>query len=125
MDQPTTPVEANEAALASATSETNAQNQPPELVDVNSLDQFVQALVAWHRVKTDLLKHMQQIPEGVEITADVGEGPQPISGDVMKGFKFGLAFALGELGTLPFEVEFEADDEPAPATAATGCPSLN
>lgn len=87
---------------------TNAQT---DLVEINDLDKLVQALTGWHSSKVALLQHMQAIPEGVEITADIGNGPVPLSGDLLAGFKFGINFALGELGTLPFAAEFDTDEQ--------------
>lgn len=79
-------------------------------IPLNTLDDFVKCLYVWHKRKVDLLKHMTEIPDGFEVK--VGEGPDLVlTGDVLAGYKAGLALALIELGTLPFAVEF--DESPA------------
>ena len=82
------------------------------LVDVDDLDQFVRILTAWHGEKVAALEHMLQVPEGVEVTFQ-NEQPQPLTGDLHKGFIIGLTLGLMELGTLPFLAEVEPN-EPTP-----------
>ena len=80
------------------------------LVDVNNLDQFVKILTAWHQEKVGALEHMLQVPEGVEVTYQ-DEAPTMLSGDLHKGFIIGLTLGLIELGTLPFLVEFDSNEQ--------------
>lgn len=75
-------------------------------VMVENLDQFVRVLMAWHANKVAMLRHLQSIPEGTEVSKDDGE-PLVLTGDMLKGFQMGLEVALEEMGTLPFEAELE------------------
>ncbi len=88
--------------------------ETPTLIPVDDLDAFVHMLVAWHTEKSNVLIHMQDIPEGTEMVVD-GSKPFVLKGKFLAGFKAGLELALMELGTLPFVVETE--DEPQPAEA--------
>jgi hypothetical protein len=93
----------------------------PETVVIETLDGFVKALQHWHHNKVQVLKHIQTIPEGTEVSLDDGE-PQILTGDLLKGMIMGLEVALQEMGELPFEaeVEFNSDEpviqDPAAAT---------
>ena len=87
-------------------------NQQSETVVVTNIDQFIQLLSGWHESKVKTLEHMLSVPEGIEVTFNE-EAPQILTGDLHKGFLMGLSLALMELGTLPFGVEMEVDDQPA------------
>lgn len=100
---------------------TNAPPLPTN-VEMNDLDTFIKALVPWHVGKVQLLEHMKQIPEGTEVAFDE-EAPLTLQGDLLKGFQIGLAFALSELGTLPFTFELEDDEQEAAPAAAGVSPS--
>lgn len=78
----------------------------PETVSIDSLDQFVRALLAWHSNKVQMLQHMQHIPEGTEVTSE-HTAPKVLEGDFRDGFILGLKVALSEMGELPFEAEVE------------------
>lgn len=80
-----------------------------ETVMIESLDQFVKTLSGWHESKVKMLKHLQNIPEGTEVSTGDGK-PEPLSGDLRRGFIIGLTVALAELGELPFEAELEIVD---------------
>lgn len=83
--------------------------QEPETIVIETLDQFVRALTAWHTNKTNMIKHMVNIPEGTEVTFEDGT-TLILSGDALKGFQLGLRFALSEVGELPFAAEIEFTD---------------
>ena len=87
-------------------------NQKAQTVLVQDIDQFIQLLSGWHQGKVQTLEHMLGVPEGIEVTFNE-EAPQILTGDLHKGFLMGLSLALMELGTLPFGVEMEVDDQPA------------
>lgn len=113
MDQPTAPTEA-QAETATP------QAVEPAMVEVNTLDTFINALMAWHSRKVASLKHMGTMPEGIEIEVQVDGGePTKLAGDKLEGFKFGISFTLNELGTLPFAVEMEDDDSDEAVANAT------
>ena len=83
-----------------------------ETVMIDSLDQFVKALHQWHATKVQVLKHMQSVPEGTEITEDTGK-TYLLEGPYRDGFILGLTVALSEMGELPFEAEVSfTSDEP-------------
>jgi hypothetical protein len=84
----------------------------PDTVVMEDLHQFVTHLTRWHTAKVKMVKHMQKIPEGTEVTVDDGL-PQELSGDMLKGFRIGLTLALVELGELPFSAEFVNADKTA------------
>jgi hypothetical protein len=82
---------------------------------IQNIDHFIQLLAGWHQNKVKTLEHMLTVPEGTEVTFN-DEGPQILSGDMLKGFVIGLSLGLMELGTLPFSAEIEetpaSTDEP-------------
>lgn len=87
----------------------NQQPAQPETVEIISLDDFVRALVHWHGNQVAILRHMLDIPEGTEMTVNLGEESGPrvltIDGDTRLGFIAGLMVALSRLGELPFVAE--------------------
>jgi hypothetical protein len=92
------------------------ENQAPETIQVESLDQFVQYLVRWHDTKVRLLKHMETIPE--DAVVEIEGVDHAFTPEMRQGFKLGITIALAELGTLPFG--FETDDEESPAANDEG-----
>lgn len=86
-----------------------------EKLHVDSLDDFVKLLAAWHLNKVKVLEHLTKIPEGTEVTIDDDEDDSvTLKGDLLIGFKLGIEVALMELGHLPFQAEYEVDEaEPA------------
>lgn len=88
-------------------------------VMIESLDDFVRLLQQWHSGQVALLKHFQEIPEGVEITMDDGT-PVIIMGEYRKGFIMGIRTALSMVGELPFEAEMV--DVPTPPESQEGQP---
>lgn len=84
--------------------------QKPETVVIETLDGFVRALQHWHHNKVQMLKHLQTIPEGTEVTRE-GHDPLVLTGEALKGFILGLEVALEEVGELPFEAEVEFNSD--------------
>jgi hypothetical protein len=82
--------------------------QNPSVLEVLTLEEFTPLLVNWHNHRVQLVMHMQQIPEGTEMT--VGSKAIVLQGDALEGFKAGLAVALSELGTLPFRYSLSGED---------------
>ena len=80
-----------------------------EIVEMESLDEFVSALTNWHESRVALLEHMLQMPEGTPFSFNDGKD-EYLTGDLHRGFLVGLTVALGELGTLPFLSECEEDE---------------
>ena len=88
------------------------QDQPipvPDTVEIDDLNGFVQILIAWHAEKCGVVQHLLSVPEGTafEIDDRVNAEQLILSGDTLKGFKFGIEMAMMQLGTLPFVAEFE------------------
>ena len=83
----------------------------PEIVEVNTLDQFVRFLTQWHMEKCAAVQHLKEVPDGATFEIDGKE--LVLTGANMEGFKFGIEMTLMQLGTLPFVAEVE--DETAPA----------
>lgn len=80
--------------------------QQAEVIMIDTLDGFVKALHHWHHNKVQVIKHLQSLPEGTEVSEE-GEEPFVLTGDALKGFVMGLQAALEEIGELPFEAEVE------------------
>lgn len=89
------------------------EENKPETVEIDDLNQFVFLLSNWHQDRVTILKQMMEIPQGFEVSLEDGE-PMALTGDLHKGFKIGLIVALSELGVLPFVAESNAStpDEP-------------
>jgi hypothetical protein len=83
--------------------ETAANDPQPkiETIEISNLDQFVRILAAWHEERVKVLKHMLEVPAGIEVSIDGGPD-ETLQGDLHRGFLMGLNVALMELGTLPF-----------------------
>lgn len=89
------------------------QNKPIEqplnpnknnIVEVTNIDHFVALLTAWHLKKVSILQHMVSLPEGTEMQSSEGT-TLVLSGDILAGFKAGIALSLMELGSLPFAAQ--------------------
>jgi hypothetical protein len=83
---------------------------PDNFQEIESTEQLVNLLTAWHGTKVEMLKHLHNIPDGVGITINSKDGSTEqytMSGDLRKGFQFGITCAIAELGTLPFQYGFE------------------
>ena len=76
---------------------------------IDSLDQFMPLLQAWHQHQVAILEHMQRIPEGTDVAVE-GAPPFTLTGDVMKAFQMGISISLAHLGTLPFN-EYKDDTD--------------
>ena len=90
--------------MTDTTNEANVSQ--PETVSIDTLDQFVRALHAWHSNRVQILQHLTSIPVGTEVSGD-DQVNRILEGDFREGFILGLKVALSELGELPFEVEVE------------------
>ena len=93
-------------------------NDPSETIPVESLDQFVMILTAWHSEKCQVVQHLLTIPEGSEF--EVGNDDEEktkivLTGDALAAFKLGVEMAMMQMGELPFVAEME--DEPVPEHA--------
>ena len=82
----------------------------PETLPVDSLDQFVKLLTAWHQKQVNTLKHLAEIPEGTEVQIEEGVEVE-LTGEALASFKAGILAGLSLLGDLPFKPEYE--DAPA------------
>lgn len=89
------------------------QTEKPDTVQIEDLNQFIFLLSNWHKDKVALLKHLMEMPEGLEVTLDDTE-VAILKGDLHKGFKIGLIAALSELGELPFVAELIPDESESP-----------
>lgn len=85
-------------------------------IEIDDLEQFVRIMAGWHSQKVKTLKHMLEMPEGVEMVVS-GETPVVLTGDLLAGFKAGIELSLMELGTLPFAYETEPEAATPAATA--------
>jgi hypothetical protein len=97
----------------------NTQNAQasPELVEINTIDQFARYVAAWHQNRVEQLEHMLTIPDGAVFTVGDGEDTEQVvlEGDVKAGFVFGIELALMQIRDLPFVAEIEevpATDKP-------------
>lgn len=90
---------------ADATAVAEAKTQ-----EVTDLDTFVRLLASWHGKRVKRLEGLLMTPEGTKVTMNDTE-EFTLEGENLKAFRFGVAMSLSQLGTLPFEAEFE---EPAP-----------
>lgn len=78
--------------------------------EVNDLDTFVRLLASWHGKRVKRLEGLLMTQEGTKVTMnDTDEFT--LEGENLKAFRFGVAMSLSQLGTLPFEAEYE---EPSP-----------
>jgi hypothetical protein len=83
-----------------------AKQDASEVVRLNDVDLFAAHLVAWHERKIAIIQHFLEIPEGTKMAVGINneeEKEVTLTGDVLTAFRGGLATALGELDTLPFE----------------------
>ncbi len=83
----------------------------PELLQVEDLDHFIALLTDWHNRQAAIVAHLQQVPQGVTMLLEQGEGEEPqertMEGDFLDGFRIGLGMALNYLGKLPFLAEYQ------------------
>ena len=78
----------------------------PEEIKIEDLDQFVQIITGWHRHQVATIRHLYEMPEGVEVQEEDGE-PFKLEGDTKRAFQLGLQMAMEYLGKLPFKPEYE------------------
>lgn len=93
-------------------------NKAAGIVSIDNIDQFAAIVAAWHAERVGKIRHLLTVPEGTAF--EIGEGAEAtdivLTGDALKGFKFGIELALMQIGTLPFL--FEAEQEAASDSAA-------
>ena len=89
------------------------QQLPEELLAVTDLNQFIQLLTGWHNKQVATVKHLHEVPTGMQMIIGDGEDAKEmkLEGERLEGFQLGLDLALNFLGTLPFMAEY-ADDAP-------------
>jgi len=93
------------------------QSQKPEVVPIETIDQFAAYITAWHSHKVAVLEHMLQVPEGTEMQVD-GGAEVVLEGAVLAAFKAGISVSLMELGKLPFVTQMEEQEATAQEQAA-------
>lgn len=78
--------------------------QADELVPIESVDQMANYMAAWFVQRREQITKLLSAPAGTSF--EIGEGAEAtvieLSGDTLKGFKFGVEMALMQLGELPF-----------------------
>lgn len=89
-------------------SEETTTDPEQDIIPVESLDSFMQHFLPWHERKTNQLRHMLTVPDGMGV--QVGEDTNLVlTGDALIAFRIGIELGLSELGTLPFSFETEND----------------
>jgi len=83
---------------------------------IDNVHTLVQALVAWHDNKVQILEHMMTIPSGTEMLINDTD-TVVLDGEALKGFCAGITVALSELGNLPFD--YSVDPEPVSGAEAS------
>ena len=83
----------------------------PEATTITTIDQFAELVSQWYDNRQKAVKYLLTVPDGVEFERASGPDQPPekmlMTGDLMKGFKFGVELALMQLGDLPFVAELE------------------
>jgi len=95
-----------EKLMPPAANEADARS---DIIQVDSIHQFVHHLNGWHSTRVAEMRHMITMPEGVSMVIEE-DGVQKtvlMEGAMLAGFKAGVELALMRLGTLPFSVELE------------------
>ena len=84
------------------------QEEANDLLAVTDLDHFITLLTDWHNRQVAMVKHLQEVPNG--ITVVIGDGDdtpkKTLEGEFLEGFQLGLGLALNYLGKLPFMAEY-------------------
>ena len=78
-------------------------------VPIDSIDQFAALVASWHERAVATIKHLAQVPEGMEVAIE-GQENFTLDGEAHRGFVLGLELSLNFMGTLPFAAEHEAPD---------------
>lgn len=91
------------------------ENQPKESIAVTDLQMFVELLTIWHTRKVNILKHLMDVPQGMEVA--IGDDEHLLlDGDAYRAFILGINLSLKELGTLPFtSITEDAPQQTVPA----------
>ena len=86
------------------------QEQPTtQTVPIDSIDQFAYLVASWHENAVATLKHLAQVPEGMEVAIE-GQDNFKLEGEARRGFVLGLELALNFVGTLPFSASHESPE---------------
>ena len=75
----------------------------PDVVPIQSVDQFMQILVAWHGERIKTVKKLLEVPKGTAF--EIGEDSFVLNDKELAGFKFGIELVLMQIGELPFVAE--------------------
>jgi hypothetical protein len=95
-----------------------SQHIPDNIIPVPDLNTFAAILMDWHEAKVKTLEHMQNIPEGSEVS--LNDGPAVImTPEYRAGFAMGITVSLMELGILPFFT----DESPQGSTEMSDTPA--
>ena len=86
----------------------------PDVVFINNVDQFANAIENWHKQKIKVLEELMKIPEGELQVGIDGEEPLFIKlhGIAHSAFITGVSMALMEFISLPFVTEIEDNNSP-------------
>lgn len=93
------------------------QPSAPDIVPMEDISQFAGLVAGWHNSRLNVLEQLLAVPDGA--TFEIGQEGNPetetitLSGDMLRGFKFGVEMAKMQVKTLPFVVEFEDQATPA------------
>lgn len=90
--------------------EQESQEEMNDTIQITNLDQFATLVGHWHAKQVATINHISQMPPGQTVEIE-GEPPFVLEGDVMRGFKLGLATAMNYLGTLPFMAEHDTTEQ--------------
>ena len=77
-----------------------------QLLQISDLDQFAKIITGWHQLQVATIRHLYEMPEGIEVQEEDGE-PFKLEGDTKRAFQLGLQMAMEYLGKLPFKPEYE------------------
>jgi hypothetical protein len=94
-----------------------AENTPvPDTVPVEDISQFAGLVAGWHNNRLSTLDQLLAVPEGATFEISQAGSTEPetiiLTGDMLRGFQFGIEMARMQFKSLPFVAEFE---DPAPA----------
>lgn len=104
-------------------------SQETEITDVNL---FGQLLLQWHNHAVAVVEQFRAMPSGERMKVQPEGEPEEnlvMEGDLLKGFKLGLTFALGQLGKLPFgqseAKNTPSDEQPPPTPSEVVTPTVH
>ncbi len=90
---------------------------PEDSIPVENLNDFVRLLAGWHANAVAKVNHLQEVPLDsvfqVENDAEI-----VMTAPVLAGFKLGVELTMAQLGTLPFAVELDDEEQESAQTDA-------